>query len=68
MNYGRLKARTRKAAIWSWVTGVEGQVDVIALVEGTPLDVRCSVPGCGCARTWWTGENALERLIERRRS
>jgi len=42
--------------------------DVIALIEGTTLDVKCSVPGCGCARTWWTGEDALERLIERRRS
>ena len=37
--------------------------DVIALIEGTTLDVKCSVPGCGCARTWWTGEDALERLI-----
>ena len=42
--------------------------DAIALIEGTTLDVKCSVPGCGCARTWWTGEDALERLIERRRS
>lgn len=44
------------------------QADVIALIEGTTLNVKCSVPGCGCARTWWTGEDALERLIERRRS
>ena len=44
------------------------QADVIALIEGTTLDVKCSMPGCGCARTWWTGEDALERLIERRRS
>ena len=45
-----------------------GKGDIIALIEGTTLDVKCSVPGCGCARTWWTGEDALERLIERRRS
>jgi len=44
------------------------QADVIALIEGTTLDVKCSVPGCRCARTWWMGEDALERLIERRRS
>ena len=32
------------------------QADVIALIEGTTLDVKCSVPGCGRARTWWTRE------------
>lgn len=40
-------------------------VDVIALIEGTTLDVRCSVPGCNCSRTWWMGEDALERVLER---
>jgi len=39
-------------------------VDVIALIEGTTLDVRCSVQGCGATRTWWIGEAALERLME----
>ena len=40
-------------------------VDVIAALEGTTLDVRCSVPGCGGVRTWYMGEAALERLIEK---
>lgn len=40
-------------------------VDVIAYIEGTTLDVRCSVHGCGCSRTWWMGEDALERVLER---
>ena len=31
--------------------GCEGEV--IAVVEGKVLDVRCSVSGCGCARTWF---------------
>ena len=43
-------------------------VDVMALIEGTTLDVRCSVPGCGCSRTWWAGDDAYERLRERMRS
>ena len=40
-------------------------VDVMAVIEGTTLDVRCSVPGCECTRTWWMGEDALERVLER---
>ncbi len=40
-------------------------VDVIAVIEGTTLDVRCSVPGCGASRTWWIGEAAMEKLMER---
>lgn len=36
-------------------------VDVIAVVEGTTLDIRCSV--CGAVRTWYMGEDALERLM-----
>lgn len=40
-----------------------GDVDVMAVVEGTTLDVRCSV--CGEARTWWMGADAMERLVEK---
>lgn len=43
-------------------------VDVMALIEGTTLDVKCSVPGCGCSRTWWAGDDAYERLMERVRA
>lgn len=38
-------------------------VEVIANIEGTTLDVRCSV--CNAVRSWYIGEAALERLIER---
>lgn len=38
-------------------------VDVIAIIEGTTLDVRCSV--CGAMRSWWMGADALERLVAR---
>lgn len=37
-------------------------VDVMAVVEGTVLDVRCSV--CGATRTWVVGSAALERLLD----
>lgn len=43
----------------------EGDVDVMAVVEGTVLNVRCSVPGCGESRTWVLGDDALEGLLQR---
>ncbi len=39
------------------------EVDVIAVIEGYVVDVRCSVPGCGAMRTWVPGEAALQKLI-----
>lgn len=41
--------------------GVE--VDVIAAVEGTALNVRCSI--CGEVRPWIIGEDAVQRLLEK---
>lgn len=41
-------------------------VDVIGNIEGTVMDIRCSVPGCGEVRTWWMGAASLERIIESR--
>lgn len=41
------------------------EVDVMAIVEGLALDVRCSI--CGQVRTWVPGEEAIRRLIESRR-
>ncbi len=38
-------------------------VDVIAAVEGTALEIRCSV--CGEVRPWYIGQDALERLLEK---
>jgi len=38
-------------------------VDVIAAVEGTALNVRCSI--CGEVRPWIIGEDAIERLIRK---
>ena len=40
------------------------EVDVIANVEGTTLDVRCDVEGCGAVRSWFEGAAALERLLD----
>lgn len=37
-------------------------IDVIANIEGTVTDIRCSV--CGEVRTWWLGEAGLERLLK----
>lgn len=42
-------------------------VDVIANIEGTVMDIRCSVPGCGEVRSWWMGEAALEKFLESRK-
>jgi len=39
------------------------EVDVMAVVEGTALDIRCSV--CGEVRPWYMGEDALEGLMEK---
>jgi hypothetical protein len=39
-----------------------GEVDVMAIVEGHVMDVRCSI--CGRVRTWVPGEEALRALIE----
>lgn len=54
-----------REAIDLGASGSLQDVDVIAVIEGTTLDVRCSVAGCGATRTWWMGEAALERLFER---
>ena len=42
--------------------GSMAEVDVMAVVEGLVLDVRCSV--CGSVRTWVPGEKAMKRLME----
>jgi hypothetical protein len=42
-------------------------VDVIGNIEGTVMDIRCSVPGCGEVRTWWMGAASLERFLEARK-
>jgi hypothetical protein len=41
----------------------EEEVDVMAIVEGHVMDVRCSI--CECLRTWVPGEEALRKLLER---
>lgn len=38
--------------------------DVVGDVEGTMLHIKCDVAGCGAIRSWWIGEDALERLLE----
>lgn len=39
-----------------------GAVDVVAVVEGYVADVKCSV--CGGMRTWFPGQESLNRLIK----
>ena len=38
--------------------------EVMALVEGTVFDIRCSA--CESVRTWMAGEEAMKRLLESR--
>ena len=38
------------------------EVDVMALVEGTVIDVRCDI--CGATRTWQASAVALAKLLE----
>ncbi len=37
-------------------------VEVIACIEGTTLDVRCSC--CGAVRSWYEGEAVLEAFLD----
>ena len=32
------------------------EMDVIGKIEGTTLDIRCSMPDCGLVRAWWMGK------------
>jgi hypothetical protein len=41
------------------------EIEVDCEVEGTAYDIRCTV--CGATRTWWMGEAALERFVEKAR-
>ncbi len=43
--------------------GEEGEVDVMAVVEGYVADVRCSI--CGCPRTWVPGQESQRRLLRK---
>jgi hypothetical protein len=43
----------------------ECEVDVMAIVEGHVMDVRCSI--CESLRTWVPGEEALKKLLEHAR-
>jgi len=55
----------REAVIASMENDDEmAEVDVMAVVEGLVMDVRCSI--CGSVRTWVPGEEAIRRLLEGR--
>ncbi len=41
----------------------EGDVDVMADVEGAITDVRCDI--CGDIRTWYPDENSLRAMIRK---
>lgn len=38
-------------------------VDVIGLLTGDMADISCSI--CGATRTWFSGADAMERIIQR---
>jgi hypothetical protein len=40
------------------------EVDVIGLLEGSMLYIRCDVEGCGKVRPWKMGADVLERILE----
>ena len=42
--------------------GKPEEVDVMAVVEGTVMEIRCEI--CGQMRTWVTGEVAIKKLID----
>ena len=41
---------------------VPADVDVIAVLEGTVFDVRCSI--CGRTRTWYAGDVEMDALLD----
>ena len=41
--------------------GNPAQVDVMAVVEGSVMDIRCDI--CGEMRTWVIGEEAMDKLM-----
>ena len=43
------------------------EMDVIGKIEGTVLDIRCSVQCCDEVRTWYMGEASLERFLSQGR-
>lgn len=42
--------------------GSMGDVDVMAVVEGTVLDVKCSL--CEAVRPWYMGRDVIERMMQ----
>lgn len=52
----------RQLLLYRQAASEEGEVDVLAVVEGYVADVRCSL--CGEVRTWVPGQEAMERLLE----
>ena len=46
----------------SFEDGSPADVDIIAVIEGTVMDIRCGI--CGEVRTWVPGQEAMGRLIE----
>lgn len=43
-----------------------GGDDIKCVAVGTTRDIKCDVLGCGEKRTWWLGEDALQRMLDRR--
>jgi len=41
------------------------EVDVMATIVGTTMDVACDVPDCCEKKSWYVNEAALQRLLDR---
>lgn len=50
-----------REAIDLGANGRMAEVDVMAVVEGTVLDVKCSI--CEAVRPWYMGEDAIKRMV-----
>lgn len=65
---GQKRQVTRLLLFRQAIDPMQGNIqdaDVIASVEGTTFDVRCSVIGCCETRSWFIGEDAIQRLLQR---
>ena len=49
----------RKAV--DFATGTPEEVDVMAVAEGTVMEIRCDI--CGEMRTWEAGAELMEKLV-----
>ncbi len=39
------------------------EVEVLGYLEGTMMNIRCDVAGCGAVRTWEIAREAIEKAV-----